>query len=512
MYKMVIVDDEKVVLDGLTSAINWSDHQVQIVGTSLDGNTAYQLIEDTKPHIVMADIRMPGLNGLDLIDKVKTLRPDTVFIVISGYTEFDYAKRALKLEVVDYLTKPIELDEIIASVKKAINKFDSIQVEKQNKDKIQKYELQLEEKYMLDAIFGHQLSDHELTTEFENCTVLVCGFTSSKGLTKYKERDFIRHLKKPFQKNGDNGFVFFVDEYLVVVFSKSNQEENKAVVDFSELVVNQVGELPIIGVGNTYDDLTGVQQSYKEAVEVFHIGIYLNRSFTYYDALEKVDHNVGSDMIKTIDNYFNKQNWDLNNLNKLIDDLLQYSQQKMLPPVKTKYMCFRLIINVFDYVQQEYEVNVEHILEEKHVIYNQLHQLRSIEEMKEWLLDKGSLLSEYLQDNQMSQKEKLIVDVKKYIENHFCEVITLDDIAQQFHISPAYLSSLFSKRVGMTLFEFIIDMRMNTAKERLRTTNYKISEICHQVGYDNQRYFNQVFKKHVGTTPGKYRSEHLIRQ
>jgi hypothetical protein len=190
-------------------------------------------------------------------------------------------------------------------------------MEKQNKDKIQHYELKLEEKYMLDAIFGHQLSEHELTTKFVNFTVLVCGFTSSKELINYKERDFIRHLKTPFQKNGNNGIVFFVDEYLVALFSTSNQKENKVIVDFAELIETRVGKSPLIGVGNMYVDLANVQQSYKEAVEAFHIGIYLNRSFTYYDALEKVDHNVGSDMIKMIDNYFNKQNWDINNLCKL---------------------------------------------------------------------------------------------------------------------------------------------------------------------------------------------------
>jgi two-component system, response regulator YesN len=112
-----------------------------------------------------------------------------------------------------------------------------------------------------------------------------------------------------------------------------------------------------------------------------------------------------------------------------------------------------------------------------------------MEEHKVWLLEKIKKLVDYLYDNQMSQKEKLLHKVKNYLKENYTQTIGLDEIAVNFHKSPAYLSSLFSKNTGVTLFEYIINMRMEKAKELLRTTNKKISDICQQVGYENQRYF-----------------------
>ena len=135
-----------------------------------------------------------------------------------------------------------------------------------------------------------------------------------------------------------------------------------------------------------------------------------------------------------------------------------------------------------------------------------------MEEHKSWLLEKIENIVGYLSENQMSQKDKLLYDVKNHLKENYAHTIGLEEIAEKFHISPAYLSSLFSKNMGVTLFEYIINMRMEKAKELLRSTNNKISDICQQVGYENQRYFNQVFKKNIGTTPGNYRANHLIKQ
>jgi two-component system response regulator YesN len=118
MYKLLIVDDEKIVIEGLKSATNWKEHHIVIVGSASDGEEALKEIINKKPDIVLADIRIPKMNGLDLIKETKNLNLETVFIIISGYSKFDYAKRAIQLEAIDYLVKPIEVDEIVSSIKK----------------------------------------------------------------------------------------------------------------------------------------------------------------------------------------------------------------------------------------------------------------------------------------------------------------------------------------------------------------------------------------------------------
>ncbi|MFC0559191.1 response regulator transcription factor [Halalkalibacter alkalisediminis] len=516
---MVIVDDEKIVIDGLTSAIDWAEHQVEIVGTATDGSKALHLIEETKPHIVMVDIRMPGMNGLELIHKLKALSCDAVFIIISAYTQFDYAKRALELEAVDYLTKPIEIEEIINSVQRAIKKYEKSNDANSNSKEIEAYKIKLEDKYILHSILGHKINEHELDSRINSCMVIVCGLNFSEWPSDFKSQieGFLFRLKDHFKNSIVVPYLYSIEDKLVVAFT-SKHENNvsisifKDIKEFSILLEREVGSLPVIGVGNAQSSLSTMQQSYSEALEAFTIGLYLNKSMTFYSDLEKLNYHVGSKVITMIDNYFNTKEIDLNNIPQLINKVLEYSMQKMLAPGCAKYLCFKLITNIYDYIQQEFNLNVETILGEKYEINNQLNQLKSIDDIRGWLLNKVNVLLDYMNNNQLSHKEKLIIDVKKYVNEKFNEDITLDEVAELFHISPAYLSNVFSKRFGITMFEFIIDKRIRTAKKLLQTTNYKISEISKQVGYSNQRYFNQVFKKHVGTSPGRYRSERSIKQ
>jgi two-component system, response regulator YesN len=507
MYKLFIVDDEKVVIDGLLSVVDWHEHQVEVVGTALDGNSAYDLIVEAKPNIVMADIRMPGLNGLDLIQKVKSVNPETVFIIISGYTQFAYAKRAIELEAIDYLTKPIELDEIIATVKRAIEKYDQLRERKEAASKLEKYRAQVEEKHILHSLFGYPLD--QILEGYTSCSVLVTDCKSQRT-------DKLVEMVKLLGSLGEHHRIFsygMEDHLVTIYFSFGNNEQESEFFDKLMSLYKNILAHPITGISGTLREITTLQQLYKEALEAFHVGLYLQQEVTHYRDLVNMNDMIGSSMIKRMDQFFLGRKIDLTSSGRLIDELLSYSIQENLTPAKSQYLCFKLINHVFEYVHQEFDINVEAVLqEEKYLIFKQLNQLRTMEEHKVWLLEKIGKLVDYLSDNQMSQKEKLLHDVKNYLKENYAQTIGLDEIAGNFHISPAYLSSLFSKNTGVTLFEYIITMRMEKAKELLRTTNNKISDICQQVGYENQRYFNQVFKKNIGTTPGNYRAKHLVKQ
>ncbi|MGG1398053.1 response regulator [Bacillus salipaludis] len=510
MYKLLIVDDEKVVIEGLLSAVDWHEHQIEVVGTAMDGNNAYRLIEENEPNIVMADIRMPGLNGLDLIQKVKDVYPDTAFIIISGYTQFDYAKRAIELEAVDYLTKPIELDEIIAAVKRAIQKYEKLKERKEANIKLKNYQSQVEEKYVLHSLFGHQIDHLGYFEEYNSCTVLVTDCTSKT----YSTETLLELIKSQVnQEEKCRNFSCVIEDHLVTIcFFYSSYEEEKGFLRRLKSFYKDIMDDPITGISSTHKEITTLQPLYKEAMEAYHIGLYLQQEVTHYQDLETMTNTIGSNILKRMDEFFLERKIDLSSINKLIDHLLDFSIIEKLTPTKSKFLCFKLINHVFEYVHEEFDMNVEDVLqEEKYLIYQHLNRLRTMEEHKEWLLEIIGKLFNYLFDNQMSQKEKLMYDVKKYLKETYNQTIGLDVIAQKFHISPAYLSSIFSKKTGVTLFEYIINMRMEKAKELLRTTNNKISDICQQVGYENQRYFNQVFKKHIGTTPGSYRSNHLVK-
>lgn len=514
MYKLLIVDDEKIVIEGLKSATNWKDHHIEIVGSASDGEEALKEIMDKKPDIVLADIRMPKLNGLDLMKETKNLNLDTVFIIISGYSKFDYAKRAIQLEAIDYLVKPIEVEEIVSSIKNAILKLEKIKNEKQTTERINEYQMALEEKRVLDYILGQRFVAPEKDQKLKRFSFLnigLKGFVWKDSKDAEKVEVFLERLKNLLENRKIESFIYTIDSEIVIMFSNAGLGlGNDLVQDLVSLIFHDMKIRPIVGISNVYDNISEIKKAYSEAKEALKNGVFSNQLVTYYKELETFNHSFGSTIIEKIDQFFNEKSQDLlSHLNIFIEKVFYDCKKSNLPPEKSKYVCFKVVNHFLEYIESEYEVNKSG--GERYVFYQELNQLQSLEEIKVWLEQFIDQSTDFLNENHVSYNEKLIIDLKSFIHANYKEPIVLDDLGKLFHKNPAYLCSLFSKAVGNTIFEYITKVRLNNAKKLLRTSNLKVSEICKQVGYENQKYFNQVFKKNIGTTPGLYRSQHIIK-
>lgn len=514
MYKLLIVDDEKIVIEGLESATNWKEHEIEIVGSASDGEEALREIIKNKPDIVLADIRIPKMNGLDLIKETKNFNLETVFIIISGYSEFDYAKRAIQLEAIDYLVKPIEVDEIVCSIKKAILRLEKIKNEKQTNERINEYQLALEEKRVLDYILGHRFVDTEVNQKLNRFSFLNIGL---KGFAweDQKEAEKLQvplgYIKNLLENRGMESFIYTIDSQIVIMFSNSNLEiRNDLVKGLVSIIFHDIKIKPIVGISNVYENISEIKKAYSEAKEALKSGIYSNQLITYFKELETFNHSFGNSIIEEINQFFNEKGPDLLcRINPFMAKVFLDCKKSNLPPEKSKYVCFKIVNHFLEYIESEYEINKSG--GERYLLYEELNLLQSLEEIKDWLEQFINQSTDFLTQNHVSYNEKLIIDLKSFINTNYKEPIVLDDLGKLFHKNPAYLCSLFSKAVGNTLFEYITNVRLNNAKKLLRTSNLKVSEICKQVGYENQKYFNQVFKKNIGTTPGSYRSQHLLK-
>lgn len=514
MYKLLIVDDEKIVIEGLKSATDWKEHHIEIIGSASDGEEALKEIINNKPDIVLADIRMPRMNGLDLIKETKNLNLETVFIIISGYSKFDYAKRAIQLEAMDYLVKPIEVDEIVSSIKKAILKLEKIKNEKQTTKQMNEYQIALEEKRVLDYMLGHGFVDPDKDRKLNRFSFLNIGLKGLKwGDSKETEKLQVPLgcLKNLLERRGMESFIFTIDSQIVIMFSNSSLEIRKDLVqDLVSLIFYDIKIKPIVGISNVYENISEIKKAYSEAKEALKNGIFLNQLVTYYRELETINHSFGNSIIEEINHFFNKKSPELlSRLNHFIAKVFHDCKESNLSPEKSKYVCFKIVNQFLEFIESEYEVNKSG--GERYLIYEELNLLQSLEEIRDWLEQFIGQSTDFLNENHVSYNEKLIIDLKSFINTNYKEPIVLDDLGKLFHKNPAYLCSLFSKAVGNTIFEYITNVRLDHAKKLLRTSNLKVSEICKQVGYENQKYFNQVFKKHIGTTPGFYRSQHILK-
>ncbi|MBT2696804.1 response regulator [Bacillus sp. ISL-40] len=514
MYKLLIVDDEKIVIEGLKSATNWKEHHIEIVGSASDGEEAFKEIINKKPDIVLADIRIPKMNGLDLIKETKNLNLETVFIIISGYSKFDYAKRAIQLEAIDYLVKPIEVDEIVCSIKKAILKLEKIKNEKQTTERINEYQIALEEKRVLDYILGHRFVDPEIDQKlnrFSFLTIGLKGFTWDDSKETKKLQVPLGCMKNLLENRGIESFIYTIDSQIVIMFSNSCLEiRNDLVHDLVSLIFHDIKFKPIVGISNVHENISEIKKAYSEAKEALKNGIFSNQLVTYYKELETFNHSFGNSIIEEINQFFNEKNPDLlSRMNLFMAKVFLDCKKSNLSPEKSKYLCFKIVNHFLEYIEREYEV--KNIGGERYLLYEELNLLQSLEEIRDWLEQFIDQSTEFLNEHHVSYNEKLIIDLKSFINTNYKEPIVLDDLGKLFHKNPAYLCSLFSKAVGNTIFEYITNVRLNNAKKLLRTSNLKVSEICKQVGYENQKYFNQVFKKNIGTTPGLYRSQHILK-
>ena len=514
MYKLLIVDDEKIVIEGLKSATNWKEHNIEIVGAASDGEEALKEITNKQPDIVLADIRMPKMNGLDLIKETKNLNLETVFIIISGYSKFDYAKRAIQLEAIDYLVKPIEVDEIIDSIKNAILKLEKIKSEKQTTERINEYQVELEEKRVLDYILGHRSvdpeKDHRLKT-FSFFNIGLKGYSWEDSKETEKLQVLLGHLKNLLDNRGIESFIYTIDSQIVIMFSNSSLDiSNDLIQDLLTLIFHDIKIRPNVGISNSYENISEIKKAYSEAKEALKNGIFRNRLVTYYFDLETYNHSFGNSIIEEINQFFKESSPDLlSRISPFIDKVFLDCKKSNLSPEKSKYLCFKMVNHCLEYIESEYEI--KNIGGERYLLYEELNLLQSLEEIRVWLEQFIAESTVFFNENHVSYNEKFIIDLKSFINTHYNEPIVLDDLGKLFHKNPAYLCSLFSKAVGITLFEYITNIRLNNAKKLLRTTNLKVFEICKQVGYENQKYFNQVFKKNIGTTPGLYRSQHIIK-
>ncbi|WP_058305996.1 response regulator [Gracilibacillus massiliensis] len=509
MYNMVIIDDEEIVIEGLMSVVEWEKYDINIIGTATDGKKGLEVILKEKPDIVLTDIRMPGLDGLQIIKKAKDNLHDTIFVVISGHAEFEYAKKAIKLNVIDYLIKPVNINDILSVINKAIAKHKEKKQELLIGQKINKYEYELVDKYYLDLMLGVNVNPVEIKDEL-NAFKIICIGSYKAEFKLALQQKVINELKN--DKLDDFTFCLYyaIDEKVfILIGDKNNDLDIHEITAKIESVVKENLSLQLrIGVGRIYNKKYEISQSYKEALKAFELAKFLNENIVFFDEVLEIEEKFSYSHFSEIKSLFNQNNLNNESIYKFIDKLLDSIKKQKISPNSFKKTCYDFVVQYENYLHYEYGISIDQVITGKDMI---IENLVCIDDYHKYLQNMIEETEKYLNNKRISTKEKLIYDIKKYIDHNYHKPLQLSDIAVDFHLNASYLSSTFSKEVGVTISDYLLQLRISKAKELLRTTNLKIETIAKQLGYENPRYFHQVFKKHVCTTPNEYRAEHAIK-
>lgn len=412
--KVFLVDDEIVIREGVRESFPWDETPYTLVGEAPDGEMALPIIRDTNPDIVITDIKMPFMDGLELCRILKGQMPWIGIIVLSGYDEFEYARQCIKLGVREYLLKPINSTDL----KEALDKV-SAQLKEERKS------------------LEHAAS---LRARMENDGKFVKEKLIGSLFTDEAVEEDARNVLKELHSMGCNVNAPF---YVVVdaAFNPTGTGQEAAFV-----LAESSGGIVHVSAGRTGTRLLVLGDSAEDAEE---------RAYAFSTSLVQELERVGCDTIRV-------------GIGEIVD-----KPEEILKSFKTAR-------------------HIRHLLaerkEEKSIILG-------VREM-------GEVSDE-------SKVPSIISEAKLYMSQNYSNPnLMLQDVAKEVNMSKSRFSTVFSQTTGQSFTEYLIYLRLNKAKELLRNTNIKSSQIAHDTGYNDSHYFSYIFKKNTGLTPSEYRSQY----
>jgi two-component system response regulator YesN len=482
MYNVLIVDDEPWVAYGLTHLIDWESLGFHIIGEAHDGLTALAIIKDKRPQLIISDIRMPGLDGLELLEQIKINELDAKVILVSGYAEFEYAQKALRLGAYDYLLKQVDRQKLTETIMRL--KLDLEQQEQSAK----------EFDVMLDDLFEWLEPDNTLT---------VGNFLANKGIaTDYPHFRFLcstyavqtASLCKEGVIRGKDLDVLRVRTGQHKIAVLLSYDESKAPLHFLDYISEQLSDAQYTGISSIGLFSTPIAKLYQEAdiamcSALFHRG---NKVLSY--KLQELAPEIKKQLIN-LELATKEQTRD--KIEQLLDAIKQYAEQQR-PAIDQIAFLYNQIISII----YKYYGHTSRNFEIEHLNYEQICRYYGSLDM---LFQRLNSFFELLTEAEIHIHNVQIEKVIAYIDSRFTEDILLSAIAKHFQISIGYLSTLIKKETGATYSDYILNKRLSLAKSLLSDPTLSVHEIVQRVGYKDYFHFNKLFKKHFGITPSKYR-------
>ncbi|CAN7369524.1 response regulator [Paenibacillus sp. LjRoot153] len=482
MRKAVVFDDEFIVLQGFQTKVDWSHYGIDLAGTAANGIEALAVFRSVRPDIIFTDIRMPGMDGLQLLEIITQEAPDTICIVFSGFNEFEYVKRALKIGVIDFIEKPITLRKIQEALQKV-----NIQMNKQK---------ELLEKATLDLLLmGAEAEVKWLSTLGVNATgiagVTVLACSSEKGYLT--ENDDYRVIKV---RNGS--------EYIALVI-----HVNPATEPLKESMNNwaeHAGGVSV-GSGRTYVKLADATKSYREAQSALRYGMYLEgEGWTRYEDLAECgDLPDGLTAWEELFVFYIRT-CDTKGVFQQLERFKQSFEAKNLEKRLLELEILKLVYLGWE-AAKEAGVDMAKIMDADQFPHVQLRKLVTLDEIIGWFRDHIDRIMKSMIDTRQRIKHDSVDKAVSYMALNYNRDISLKEVASHVGMNATYFSLLFKESKGLSYIKYLTRMRMEQAKTLL-LDGLLINEVSEKVGYYHYRHFTEVFKKYTGVTPGQYRETH----
>ncbi|MDO7907917.1 response regulator [Paenibacillus sp. JX-17] len=546
MYSILLVDDESYVTESLKLTMDWEQLQIQEVYQAKSALEALDVLEENEIDIIVTDIRMPEMTGLELIEIVSGRWPGVKCLLLTGYSDFQYAQKAIQLQAHDYILKPVDDEEFAKSVGMAI---ESLQAEREQEEKFNQLRYSrrsdlaiLHSNFMRDLLLGRQwstarisekLQEYEVNLQTDRPTVLTLiqlgrSFTAmdahSVSLMEYAigniaEEFFQPQLRIWSAKAPHDCLVLLSQSQQGAVISSLEDSGGRVpgraklepmIEQFQQQVNSYLkGEISLI-ISKPFLFPDGLAEAYRAALGHLYLPDHEGAGTLYFMEDEPRPAQAAAKPLDalykppTLIHLLESQQWQTagEKLNQVFDDIIEQRLSR-----EHLYQTFLAITNAFIYIAHHRGLNIADLDPAATDPLNAQHVVQSVRSLREWTMSMLQKLPQGSQGEEGGARSHIVKQVQQMIAADNGYELSVKIIADQVFLHPVYLSKIYKAETGEGLGDYLIRKRMETALYLLKNSNKKIYEITSELGYQNPQYFSKMFRKHYGMTPHEFREQ-----
>ncbi|MDO7904999.1 response regulator [Paenibacillus sp. JX-17] len=548
MYKLILVDDEQDVREGLAEQIDWAGYGFEITAIAENGREAVELIERYNPDIVVTDIQMPFMNGLQLAEWIRNEAPMTRIIILTGFDEFEYAQKAVKLHIDEYVLKPFSSQELIDSLLKVRYLIEREAAEKKDVELLRghyKESLPVLRELFLSSLVERRLPEDEIRAKSRgyellmedsrwaasfimqdtaySASVLPSASSECQPPTNSLQHESNTQLQRFAIRNiaedllnsrSIQGKVFFYQNGVVVLLPGEEGEpvaaagQGQMLEEIRRSIEIYLKFTVTIGVGSIVESLQHLYHSFAQAKQALDYRMILgsNRIIYINDVESRQPDTLQFDEEKAQALTRSLKVGSRDEVENLVNLLLP-EEQPLQVSVEDYRVYWLEMFTVLLKVIRETGLSHEEVFGDSTHPLLEINRFTNIQEAKRWFEIICSRITGCIANDRQFGYRRLVEDAKTYIHQHYADNdMSITVLCNHLHISAGYFSSIFKKETKMTFVSYLMQLRMDTAKELLSSSDLKAFEIAEQVGFADPNYFSFCFRKTFGMTPKEYRS------
>lgn len=542
LYRIILVDDEEEVRKSIIRKIDWTAVGFAVVGDAENGEDALEKIENLEPDVVLTDIRMPYMDGLTLAERIRQKYPSMKIVIFSGYDDFEYAKQAIKLNVTEYILKPVNVEELTAILKRIKTNLDEEIEQKRNVNLLRenyKRSLPILREQFLKDLISRPMDGETVQTLLREYDIPLAGakkwiaiaveleleqeltqeeaplpLHEEKNLIPISVMQILSENLKPSYRFSLLSFSGSADAKIAGIAAIDGNNSQTELINILGDICKEIRKtlkVPVtIGIGHSAQKLENISRSFQSALDALGYRSVVGTGSTIY--INDVEPGIGgklqfgseeeSALIQAIK--FGPEEKIRETVRGIVDRMNEarvHARQQQAYILSVANCMIQLI--------QQYDLNMEEIFAEDPLgpdPFTVIQSMLNRENFSRWLYQTALKINNALSRERDYAARQVIEKAKQYIMDNYQDPgLSVEQICRYLHMSPAYFSTMFKKATGQTYIAYLTEVRLNKAVELLNMTDEKTYVIASQVGYQEQNYFSYVFKKRFGVSPTKFR-------